>query len=645
MQMHQTLMGFRRDNDSLRGKKVERALIRRVLRLTRPYRGALIGFLITVVLAAAIGVIPAFLFRALLDDAVGAKDETLVLVLALAAVGVAVANAVLSLLQRWYSAKVGEGLIYDMRVALFDHVQRLPISFFTRVQTGALMSRMNNDVIGAQQAVTNTIGTVIQNAITLGITLAVMLGREWRLTILTLIVLPAFIIPARRIGRKLQVITRDGFNVNASMSNTIAERFNVAGALVVKLFGKQDRERDDFSGRAAQVRDIGVKSAMYSRVLAVALGFVAAVGTAIVYYVGGRMVIDDTISIGTLGALTLLVAQIYSPLTQLTNARVNVLTALVSFERVFEVTDFPALVTEKPGAYDLVEPAGRIEVDHAWFRHPAPAVSSLASLEEGMPELETEPSDWILRDVTFSVEPGEMVALVGPSGAGKTTTAMLVPRIADVEEGAVRIDGQDVRELTQQSLSSAVGFVMQDPHLFHDSIRSNLRYAKPDATDAQLEDACRAARIHDLVTSLPDGYDTIVGERGYRMSGGEKQRLAIARVLLKQPAIVILDEATSHLDSESEYAIQRALDAALEGRTAVVIAHRLSTVVHADRIIVLDAGMIVEQGTHDELLRANGLYADLYRTQLDRDEVERTAGLFGAPRPDPVVAAPTAETA
>ena len=647
MQMHQTMMGFRRDTDALRGKKVERALIRRVLGMTRPYRSALIGFLVTVVLAAAIGVVPAFLFRALLDDAVGSKNETLVAVLALAAVGVAVANAVLSLGQRWYSAKVGEGLIYDMRVALFDHVQRLPISFFTRVQTGALMSRMNNDVIGAQQAVTNTIGTVVQNAITLGITLAVMLGLEWRLTLLTLVVLPAFIIPARRIGRKLQVITRDGFNLNASMSNTIAERFNVAGALVVKLFGKQDRERDDFSDRAAQVRDIGVKSAMYSRVLAVALGFVAAVGTAIVYYVGGRMVIDGTISIGTLGALTLLVAQIYQPLTQLTNARVDVLTALVSFERVFEVIDFPALVTEKPGAYDLVDPAGRIEIDHAWFRHPAPAVSSLASLEEGMPRLETEPSDWILRDVTFSVEPGELVALVGPSGAGKTTTAMLVPRIADVEQGAVRIDGHDVRELTLGSLSAAVGFVMQDPHLFHDTIRTNLRYAKPDATDAELEAACRAARIHDLVMSLPDGYDTIVGERGYRMSGGEKQRLAIARVLLKQPAIVILDEATSHLDSESEFAIQRALDAALSGRTAIVIAHRLSTIVNADRILVFDEGAVVEQGTHDQLLGANGLYADLYRTQLDRDELERTAGLFSplTPADAAVVAAPTAETA
>ena len=621
MQMHQTMMGFRRDPDIVNGKRVERALIRRVAGMTGPYRKALIGFLVTVVLLSLIGVVPALLFRALLDDAVGSKDQALVGVLAAAAVGVAFANAALSLIQRFYSAKVGEGLIYDMRVALFDHVQRLPISFFTRVQTGALMSRMNGDVVGAQQAVTNTIGTVVQNSITLIVNLGLMVVLEWRLTLLTLVVLPAFIFPARHIGRKLQVITRDGFMVNASMSNTIAERFNVAGALVVKLFGRQDRERDEFATRAAQVRDIGVQSAIYSRVLMVALGFVAAVGTAIVYFVGGRMVIDGTISIGTLGALTLLVAQIYQPLTQLTNARVDVLTALVSFERVFEVLDFPALVAEKPGAYDLVEPTGRIEIDHVWFRHPAPAVSSLPSLEEGMPELETEPSEWILRDVSLSVEPGELIALVGPSGAGKTTTAMLIPRIADVEQGTVRLDGHDVRDLTLHSIGNAVGFVMQDPHLFHDTIRENLRYAKPDATDAELVAACSAARIHDQIALLPDGYDTVVGERGYRMSGGEKQRLAIARVLLKQPAIVILDEATSHLDSESEQAIQRALDAALTGRTAIVIAHRLSTIVNADRILVIDDGQVVEQGTHDVLLRHGGLYADLYRTQLDRDEL------------------------
>ena len=617
--MHQTMMSFRRDPSAVKGKRLERDLLRRVLKMTRPYKGALVGFLTSVIAAAIIGVIPALLFRSLLDTAVPDKSTTLVLVLAAAAVAVALASAGLSLVQRWYSARVGEGLIYDMRVALFDHVQRLPISFFSRTQTGSLTSRMNNDVIGAQQAVTSTIGTVVQNIITLVVTLTVMLGLEWRLTILTLVVLPAFIIPARRIGLRLQGVTREGFQLDASMNNTIAERFNVSGALVVKLFGNHDRERDDFAKRAARVRDIGVTSAIYSSALFVALGLVAAVGTAVVYYVGGRLAIDKVISIGTVAAFVIYVAQIYSPLTQLTNARVGVLTALVSFERVFEVLDFPALVTEKPGAVDLVDPVGKIELDHVWFRHPAGDVASLKSLEEGLPGADDlEPGAWILSDVSLTIEPGELVAIVGPSGAGKTTTAMLVPRIADVNEGAVRIDGHDVRDLTLSSIRDAVGFVMQDPHLFHDTIAENLRYARPEATDDEIIAACRAAQIHELIASLPDGYNTVVGERGYRLSGGEKQRVAIARVLLKAPAIVILDEATSHLDTESEHAIQQALTAALADRTALVIAHRLSTIVNADRIVVIDDGQIVDEGTHSALLARGGLYADLYRTQIDQ---------------------------
>lgn len=616
--MHQTMMSFRRDPDAVRGKRVERQVLRRVLRMTRPYRGALIGFLIAVIAAAVVAVLPPLLFRELLDVAVPEKDTELVLVLALGAVALALASAGLNLLQRWYASRVGEGLIYDMRVALFDHVQRLPISFFTRTQTGSLQSRLNNDVIGAQNAVTGTLGTVISNVISLVVTLTVMLALEWRLTILTLIVLPAFIIPARRIGRRLQTVTRESFQLDASMNNTIAERFNVSGALVVKLFGNHDRERNHFAERAARVRDIGVTSAMYSRVLFVALGFVAAVGTAVVYLVGGQLVIDEAIPIGTLVAFVIYTGQIYQPLTQLTNARVDVLTALVSFERVFEVLDFPPLITESPGAVDLVEPQGRIELDHVWFRHPSADIASLASLEEAPSGIDDEQSAWILRDVSLTVEPGELVAIVGPSGAGKTTTAMLVPRIADTVEGEVRVDGHDVRELTLDSVRDSVGFVMQDPHLFHDSIRANLRYARPDATDEELVEACRAARIDDLIQSLPEGYDTVVGERGYRLSGGEKQRVAIARVLLKEPAIVILDEATSHLDTESEQAIQRALDAALAGRTALVIAHRLSTIVNADRIVVMDTGRIVDQGTHPELMRRGGLYADLYRTQIDQ---------------------------
>jgi ATP-binding cassette, subfamily B, bacterial len=616
--MYHAMMGFRRDPDAIAGKRIERALVRRVLGLARPYRWLLVGFLVTAIAASIVTVIPPLLFRSLLDTAVPDKDRTLVTYLAAGAVALAIANALLSLVQRWYSARIGEGLIFDMRVKLFDHVQRLPVAFFTRTQTGALMSRMNNDVIGAQQAITNTMGTVVTNVVGLTVTLTVMLGLEWRLTILTLVVLPAFIIPARRIGRRLQRITREGMQLNASMNNTIAERFNVAGALVVKLFGRQNREREQFSGRAERVRDIGIATAMYSRVLFVALGLVAAVGTAVVYLIGGNLVISGTLSIGTVAAFVIYVSQIYQPLTQLTNARVDVLTALVSFDRVFEVLDFEPLIADRPGAVDLVWPKGRVELDHVWFRHPPGAVTSLPSLEEGIVVADDDESGWILRDVTFRVEPGELVALVGPSGAGKTTTAMLVPRIADVSEGHVRVDGRDVRDLTLESLRDAVGFVMQDPHLFHDTIANNLRYANPDATDDELVAACKAARINELIISLPDGYGTVVGERGYRMSGGEKQRLAIARMLLKDPAIVILDEATSHLDSESEHAIQRALADALRGRTALVIAHRLSTIVAADRILVMDEGRIVEQGTHSELLRANGLYADLYRTQLDR---------------------------
>ncbi len=614
------MSGFGRNNAAaVKGKRVERALVKRVLGLARPYRKQLIGFVLAVILAAVVGALPPLILRSLLDTAIPQKDRGLVTALALAAVFLGVLNMALGLVQRYYSARIGEGLIFDMRTALFDHVQRQPISFFTRTQTGSLMSRMNNDVIGAQQAVTNTLGTVFSNVISVAVTLGFMLALEWRLTLLTLVILPAFIIPAKRMGPKLQRLTRESMQLNASMNNTIAERFNVGGALVVKLFGKHDRERVGFSDRAGRVRDIGVETAMYSRILFAVLGLVAAIGTAIVYLVGGNLAISGTLGVGTIAAFVVYVGQIYQPLTQLTNARVDVLTALVSFERVFEVLDFPALVTDRPAAFDLVEPSGLVEFDHVWFRHPSAAMSSLASLEEatGATDLEDE-SAWILRDVSFSVEPGELVALVGPSGAGKTTTALLVPRIYDVSAGEVRLDGHDVREYTLESLRSAVGMVMQDPHLFHDTVRANLRYAKPEATDDELVEACKAARIHEMIAALPDGYETLVGERGYRMSGGEKQRLAIARMLLKDPAVVILDEATSHLDSESELAIQHALADALTGRTSLVIAHRLSTIVSADRILVLERGRIIESGRHEDLLRAGGLYTDLYRTQLDR---------------------------
>ncbi len=615
MMNHQTISGFRRD-DTIRQRKFNRVVARRALGFARPYRKELIGFVLVVIAGAVTTAIPPLLFRSLIDTAVPDKNRALVAYLALAAVGLAFANAMLSLVQRWFSARIGEGLIYDLRVQLFDHVQRMPLAFFTRAQTGALQTRLNSDVVGAQQAVTSTLGTVLSNIIGIAVTLTIMFALNWQLTTLTLLVLPAFIWPARRLGPRLQTLTREGMQLNAEMNNLTAERFNVAGALVAKLFGRPGVDRDEFERRARGVRDVGIRTAMYGRVLFVALGLVAAVGTAVVYLIGGNLAVSGTLTAGTIAAFVIYVGQIYQPLAQLSNARVDVITTLVSFERVFEVLDFPPAIVDEPAAGTLMDARGAIEFDHVWFRHPPGAVVSLASLEAAGTAGSTEPSEWILRDVSLKVEPGETVALVGPSGAGKTTIAMLVPRVYEVVEGAVRVDGTDVRELTQESLHAAVGLVAQDPHLFHDSIGANLRFARPDATDAELEHALRAARLWDVVLALPAGLDTIVGERGYRMSGGEKQRLAIARVLLKDPAIVILDEATSHLDSTSEVAIQDALDEALRGRTAVVIAHRLSTVVGADRILVVDAGRIVESGTHEQLLARRGLYADLYRSQL-----------------------------
>ena len=613
------LQGFSRD-EAMRGRRLNRDTMRRVVTYVRPYRRLLVGFLLAVVLDAVVTAVPPLLFRALIDHALPPKhhDRHLVLLLALTAIALAFADAMLSLLQRWLSSRMGEGLIYDLRVALFDHVQRMPLAFFTRTQTGALQSRLNNDVIGAQQAVTTTLGTVVSNVINLAVVLTIMLRLEWRLTLLTLIVLPLFIWPARRIGPRMQKLTREGMQLNAEMNNLTVERFNVAGAMIAKLFGKSDDERNRFSSRAAGVRDIGVRTAIYGRILFVALGLVAAVGTAVVYLVGGDLAISNTLTTGTVVAFMIYVGQMYQPLASLTNSRVDILTALVSFERVFEVLDFPASIADRPGAVDLVEPVGRVEFEHVWFRHPPGNQVSIASLETpGTPGGE-EPSEWILRDVSLVVEPGETVALVGPSGAGKTTIAMLIPRIYEVTQGFVNVDGHDVKDLTLDTLHAAVGLVPQDPHLFHESIRANLLFAEPDATDADLEGVLRAARIWELVASLPDRLDTVVGERGYRMSGGEKQRLAIARLLLKDPAIVILDEATSHLDSESEVAIQHAFDEILRNRTAIVIAHRLSTIVDADRILVVDDGRIVESGTHTTLLKRGGLYSELYRTQIGR---------------------------
>jgi ATP-binding cassette subfamily B protein len=612
------------DPEEIAGAQLAAGIVRRVWRFARPYRWMLAGFLAVIVGEALLNLLPPLAFKQIIDEAIPNKDHHQVALLAGLALFVALSEAGLALVERLWSSKIGEGLIYDLRVALFDHVQRQPIAFFTRTQTGALISRLNNDVIGAQRAVTGTLGSVVSNIVVLVTTLIAMAVLEWRLTVLSLLLLPLFVLPAKRIGRQLQAITRESFDLNASMNTTMTERFNVAGALLVKLFGRPDEEYDEFATRAGRVRDIGVRSAMYGRTFFIALALVGSVATAAIYWIGSDLVISGAISLGTLLALTLYVTRIYTPLTSLTNARVDLMTAFVSFDRVFEVLDQPNRIPDRPGAVDLVDAVGRVEFDDVWFRYPSAADASVASLEAdanlGRP-LSDAHAAFVLRGVSAVIEPGQLVALVGPSGAGKTTLSSLVPRLYDTTTGAVRVDGRDVRDLTQASLRAAIGVVSQDPHLFHDTVRMNLQYARPSATQSEIEEACRAAQIHDVIAALTDGYDTIVGERGYRLSGGEKQRLAIARMLLKDPAVVILDEATSHLDSENEHLVQDALAVGLSGRTSIVIAHRLSTITAADVILVLDAGHIVERGTHDDLLAARGLYADLYQTLL-RAEIE-----------------------
>lgn len=602
-----------RDPDVAAGANISRSVLGRVWRFAHPYRWAVAGFLAVIVTAALLGLAPPLLFRSILDDAIPDRDRALLTTLALLAVGAAVAESLLSLVERWLSSRIGEGLIYDLRVALFDHVQRLPIAFFTRAQTGALVSRLNNDVIGAQRALTGTLGSVVSNLVVLVTTVAAMIALEWRVTILAMALLPAFLIPARRVGARLQDITRDQMERNSRMNSTMTERFGVAGALLVKLFGRHDNETEVFADDAAGVRDAGIRMAVLSRIFFASLSLVGALGIAAIYWWGGALVISGDISTGTLVALATLVTRIYQPLTALTNARIDVLTAIVSFERVFEVLDIENPIEDRPGAIDLDDVRGHVSVEGVWFTYPTAEEVSLPSLDGAIRDLNSS-SGPVLRGVYADIEPGQLVALVGPSGGGKSTLTSLIPRLYDVDRGTVRIDGHDIRDLTQSSLRAAIGVVSQDPHMFHDTIAGNLRYAAPDATLDDLERVCTAARIHDMIAGLPDGYDTIVGDRGYRLSGGEKQRLSIARMLLKDPAMVILDEATSSLDSENEAAVQAALATALVGRTSIVIAHRLSTITTADQILVLDKGQIVESGTHQELLAAGGLYADLYRT-------------------------------
>ena len=601
------------DKSAIAGTKVNRTSMRRVVVFARPYSNSIVGFLISILVSAVIALIPPLLFRTIVDTAIPAGDKRRIVILTIILVVVAMGDAILSIVQRWYSSRIGEGLIYDLRVALFDKVQNMPIAFFTRTQTGALISRLNNDVVGAQTAVTGTLGSVVSNVVVLVTTLGAMLALEWRLTVLSLVVLPVFIIPARRVGVRLQDISREQMGLNAALNTQMTERFNVSGAMLVKLFGRHRDEVDAFSGRASRVRDIGITGAMYGRVFFVALGLVGALGAVAIYGIGAFMVISGGITIGTLVAMAAFVQRIYQPLTGLTNARLEVMTALVSFERVFEVLDAPVAITDRPRAIDIVKPLGNIEFDHVAFRYPPGASVSIASLELAGVMQGSDPDTDVLVDVSLRVDAGSTVAIVGTSGAGKTTLAMLIARMYDVTSGVVRLDGHDVRDLTGVSLRAAIGVVSQDPHMFHESIKSNLLYARPNATSDEMINACKQAQIHDVINSLPDAYETVVGERGYRLSGGEKQRLAIARLLLKDPAVMILDEATSHLDNESEVLVQQALEAAMHNRTSIVIAHRLSTIRDADRIVVLDQGRVTEQGTHDELMAVNGFYASQVR--------------------------------
>ncbi|MGC8514049.1 MAG: ABC transporter ATP-binding protein [Acidimicrobiales bacterium] len=619
----------RLDLAALKAAEVAPGTKARIWRFLRPYRSRLALYLVCIAAAAGIGSVPPLLVRDLIDNGIGRRDVGLVDVLAVSMVGLALATTALSLLNRWLASVIGERIIYDLRVSLFEHVQRMPIAFFTRTQTGSLMSRLTNDVLDAQNAV-GTAASVVSDVLTLVATLVPMFALSPSITALALLVVPPFIVVDRLLAGRISRLSRRQMQYNSAMSVTMTERFNVGGAMLSKLFGRPTDESEQFAERAGNVRDAGIQLALISRYLFTALALVGAVGTAAVYWLGGREAATGHLAVGTVVALAAYVTRLYSPLTDLASTRVSLLGAVVSFDRVFEVLDAEPTVADKPGAAELGQVAGKVAASGVWFRYPAPSEVSVASLEsrgDGTTDvaLSAEEGSWVLRDVSFVAEPGTMTALVGPSGAGKTTLSSLLPRLYDVTDGSISLDGIDVRDVTTESLRKAIGVVSQDAHLFHDTIRANLLYARPDATQAELLEACDAARISEVIAALPDGFDTVVGERGYRLSGGEKQRLAIARVLLKDPSIVILDEATAHLDSETELAVQQALAATLVGRTSIVIAHRLSTIQSADQILVLDQGRVVARGTHEQLIAQGGLYADLYQTQYRRDELAGTA--------------------
>ena len=616
MSMHAAWMTHRSmtADPSVKEQKLKPGTVKRIFSFARPYRTNIFIYLATVVVDAGLIVATPLLLKRLIDEGVIPKDPTVVTNLAILVGLLAIADAAINMLGRYFSSRIGEGLIYDLRSLVFAHVQKQSIAFFTRTQTGALISRINSDVIGAQQAFTATLSGVVSNVVSLVLVTITMLILSWQITIFSLLLLPVFLIPTKWVGRRLQTLTRESFGVNAEMSSTMTERFNVSGAMLVALYGEPDREREYFRSRARRVADIGIKMAMLNRLFFIALTSVAAIATAFAYGIGGHLAIEGGVTVGTLLAITALLARLYGPLTALSNVRIDVMTSLVSFERVFEVLDLEPMVKNRDNAVVLKTTEPRIEFKNVNFSYPRAEEISLASLESAA-KAETVQSGQVLRDLSFVAAPGTMTALVGPSGAGKTTISALLPRLYDVTDGSISIDGHDIRELTLESLRDSIGVVMQDAHLFHETIAENLRYAKQDATEEEMMQACKSAQIWNLIASLPNGLETMVGERGHRLSGGEKQRLAIARLLLKSPAVVILDEATAHLDSENEQLVHAALQTALKGRTSIVIAHRLSTVRDADQILVLEKGAIIERGTHDELVAKGGLYSELYNRQ------------------------------
>jgi len=616
MSMHSTWMSFRSltADQSVKNQKLKPGTLKRIASFAVPYKVLLAFFLITVVIDAFLIVATPLLLRRLIDEGVIPKNTELVTSLAFAVGVIAVADALFSMAGRWFSSRIGEGLIYDLRKQIFEHVQRQSIAFFTRTQTGALISRLNSDVIGAQQAFTSTLSGVISNLLGLILVAITMFTLSWQITLISLILLPVFLIPTKWVGRKLQGYTRQSFDLNAQMSATMTERFNVSGALLVSLYGDSKKEKNEFAEKARRVADIGISIAMLNRIFFIALTSIAAVATAVAYGIGGHLAISGELTVGTLLAITALLARLYGPLTALSNVRVDVMSALVSFERVFEVLDLQPMVTDRDNAKDLADTNLDLKFEGVSFTYPKAEEISLASLEiAAKPEIIT--SGKVLKGISFTVAAGTLTGIVGPSGAGKSTISSLIPRLYDVTHGVISINGTDIRDYTIKSLRNSIGVVTQDSHMFHDSILVNLKYAKSDATAMEIEAACKSARIWDFIQSLPNGLDTIVGERGHRLSGGEKQRLAIARLLLKQPSLVILDEATAHLDSENEAMVQAALKEALVGRTSIVIAHRLSTIAHADQILVIDNGEIVEQGKHEQLVEKRGLYFDLFERQ------------------------------